>query len=118
MSEYKRLHNLLDPKIQDGECALTDAQVSRQQMARRYVAVRASVSDDDAVDIVRKFMSGKSNAQIAQEMGIDIAVPRAVVAYACDQDVDIYHRHVDPPDGKEPDPMSRVTILRRVPPLM
>lgn len=118
MSEYKRLYNMLDPKLQDGECTLTDAQLSRQMLAKRYVAVRATISDDDAVDIVRAFVNGKSNAQIAQEMNLDISVPRAVVAYACDQDVELYHRHLDPPDGKDPDPMTRTTILRRVPPLM
>lgn len=118
MSEYKRLYGLLDPKLQEGECTLTDAQISKQQMAQRYVEKRTMISDDDAIDIIRMFAAGKSNAEIAQELKLDVSVPRAIVAYACDQDADIYRRHLDPPKDKDPDPMSRTYILRRVPPLM
>lgn len=118
MSEYKRLYGMLDPKLQDGECALTDAQISRQQLAERYVTMRTMISDDDAVDIIKLFSAGKSNEEIARELKMDVSIPRAIVAYACDQDTDIYRRHLDPPTDKDPDPMSRTYILRRVPSLM
>lgn len=118
MSEYRSLRGALEPEIEYGETDLTEMQRSRQEMAERYVAVRSSVTDDDAIDIIQEFADGKNNAQIAEEFGLDINVPRALVAYACDRDPEIYRRHLDPPKGKDPEPMSRNYILHRVPSLI
>lgn len=114
MSEYRPLNTLL--KMASGD--LSDSERSRVELARRYAAVRSSVCDDDAIDIIKCFAEGKSNTEIANLFGIDISIPRAIVAYACDRDPEIYRRHLDPPKEKDPDPMTRTYILHRIPPLM
>lgn len=114
MSEYRPLNAMLNMADED----ISETQKSRVELARRYAAVRSSVCDDDAIDIIKYFSEGKSNAEIANLFGIDVSIPRAIVAYACDRDPEIYRRHLDPPKEKDPDPMTRTYILHRIPPLM
>lgn len=97
---------------------LTPMEQARKALAQRYVAVRGGVSDDDAIDMVRMFMGGKTNREIAAAFNTDVSVPRAIIAYACDRDPEVYRRHAEPPREKDPEPMSDGYILRRIPPIV
>lgn len=97
---------------------LTPAEQSRKALAQRYVSVRGGVTDDNAVEMVRLFMDGKSNWEIAEAFNTDVSVPRAIISYACDRDPAIYRRHAEPPKEKDPEPLSDCYILRRIPPIV